>query len=75
MEPHMKISGPFKAPPMAGSKFSGLRIFPLTVSVTSPPSRTAPPNSQIAARRHAHFSLIDPAPTDVANALATSLAP
>ena len=45
------------------------------VSETDEPMRMAPANSKTEAKRTACFTVMALAPTDVANALATSLAP
>mmetsp|Transcript_3490 Transcript_3490/g.6199 ORF Transcript_3490/g.6199 Transcript_3490/m.6199 type:complete len:259 (+) Transcript_3490:1757-2533(+) len=75
--PIMSTSGPLNTPMdrLLGSKYLMLMIPERTVPVTCAPSRTAPENSKIAARIHAPISEMEPAPTDVAKAFATSLAP
>jgi len=58
------------------SDISDASTIPLRiVEVTSPPARTAPANSKIAATMMACLMVSALAPTDVAIALATSLAP
>jgi hypothetical protein len=47
----------------------------LMVSVVLAPRRNAPPNSQKQAMIRAWAKVTDPEPTEVANELATSLAP
>ena len=67
-KPHKKRSGVL-------AKVSGLAMPPLMVSVTEAPSSTAPPNSQKAATIRAWGIVRALAPTELAKALATSLAP
>lgn len=74
-KPTSSTSGPFAAPPRSGSKSSTLMMPRRTVSVTWLPISSAPANSITAAIAHAHWREREPAPTLVANAFATSLAP
>ena len=57
------------------SKADGETIFFLTVSVTRDPNKKAPKNSKTAAIQTAWNTVKDLAPTEVAKAFATSLAP
>lgn len=75
-KPVMSISGPFAEPlGSLGSNMLTLITFLRTVSVTEPPSRRAPANSKMAAIIQATGRVMEPAPTDVAKAFATSFAP
>jgi hypothetical protein len=66
--PSIRTSG---SPTRALESMMPLRM----VDVTSPPARKAPRNSNTAAIRIACFTVMARAPTEVAMALATSLAP
>lgn len=59
----------------AAAYILGSTIPPLMVSVVLAPRKKAPPNSQKQAMIKAWARVIEPEPTEVAKALATSLAP
>merc|ERR1711990_279612 len=74
-EPTLTIDMPVASTYGSCVKYLTSTIFLRMVSVTSLPSATTPTNSKMHAIRHACLCVTVPAPTALAKALATSLAP